>query len=260
MAQAAGAGSAVAAGAGAGATAGAGAASLRGSGACVWLGVMRGGSALSEPPNMPTSCTVPYSTSSALTPTIKARRRLARKRPIRLVGVSSSLCSSARGPSTAPSLAAACAARRAAAMKFALPVISVPPSRFIGASAASDAAIRSAGERPRPALPGSSGVSAGRSGSIGGRSGRWICMNGAAARCTGSDGCCAGASPITIGSGMRTSGATNTVSRGCGAIGACAACGSARAPVSTMARRSTRRSSVSCTASSVSCVRWSLSA
>ena len=124
---------------------------------------------------------------------MRARRRLARKRPIRLLGVSSSLCSSARGPSTgAPSFAAACAARRAAAMKFALPVISGAPSRLSGASAASDAAMRSAGERPRPALPGSSGVSAGRSGSIGGRSVRCTCMNGVAGRSAGSEGSCAG--------------------------------------------------------------------
>ena len=53
--------------------------------------------------------------------------------------------------------------------------------------------MRSAGERARPALPGSSGVSAGRSGSIGGRSVRCTCTNGVAR--AGTEG---------VGSGMAT--------------------------------------------------------
>ena len=67
---------------------------------------------------------------------------------------------------------AACAARRAAAMKFDLPAGSGMTGGRTFSSAASEAAMRSAGELPpreRPA-PGSSGWSGGRFGSIGRRS------------------------------------------------------------------------------------------
>ena len=70
-----------------------------------------------------------------------------------------------------PSTMAACAARRAAAMKFDLPAGSGMTGGRTFSSAASEAAMRSAGELPRPRpAPGSSGWSGGRSGSIGRRS------------------------------------------------------------------------------------------
>ena len=66
---------------------------------------------------------------------------------------------------------AAWAARRAAAMKFDLPAGSGMTGGRTFSSAASEAAMRSAGELPRPRpAPGSSGWSGGRSGSIGRRS------------------------------------------------------------------------------------------
>ena len=103
--------------------------------------------------------------------------------------------------------AAACAARRAAAMKFDLPPGSGMTGGLAGPSAASEAAMRSAGdpaERPRVAEPGSSGWSGGRFGSIGRRS---VTRGGAGLGCGGA---------ATASSESRVAGGGRAAAAGCG--------------------------------------------
>src|SRR5262249_43697188 len=114
-----------------------------------------------EPRELLTSWNVPSTSSSTPMPIISGRRPLEIAPPTALISDARGCSSAARAPSDEASAAAAWAARRAAAMKFALPLGS-PAGR--GGSSASEAAIRSAGVdgRPRGApVPGSSGWSAG---------------------------------------------------------------------------------------------------
>ena len=187
---------------------------------------------------------------------------------------------------------AAWAARRAARMKFDLPAGSGMTGGRASPSAASEAAMRSAGvDGPRPrTTPGSSGWSGGRSGSIGRRSTAGAGLpvaagfavraegatatgfaagteatigggGGTGATHGGAGGISGGASVASAAAtgasgGANSSGAANAAAGAFSGILAPLARGDSRSELSMVASRSTTSPSVPCTASSESCVRW----